>query len=144
MERWVFPNQFWACWLPCESLLLRSRAPRLALYTHTAYSLVFPRGSGTTAIVPQLSSLSPKYSELNELGAYFPVLSTYFIESITNQSPHRAFPRTDPSHVLHLPLSVENISLLGLPWASKNKFNQRSDKMQKERKAVKQDKIIIV
>ena len=144
MERWVFPNQFWACWLPCEGPLLSSRAPRLALHTHTAYSLDFPRGSGTTATVPQLYSLSPKYSELNELGAYFPVLSTHFIESVTNQGPYRAFSRTYPSRVLHLPLSVENISLLGLPWASKNKFNQRSDKMKQERKTVKQDKIIIV
>ena len=113
-------------------------------YPHPAYRLVSPRGSGTTAIVPQLSSLSPKYSDLNELGACFPVLSTHFIESVTNQGSYRAFPRTYPSCVLHLTLSVENTSLWGLPWTSKSKFNQRSDKMQKESKAVMQDKIITV
>ena len=48
-------------------------------------------------------------------------------------------------------LSVENFSLLGLPQVPKNKFNWRSEKMQKKKKRggggegiVKKDKMIIV
>ena len=35
-----------------------------------------------------------------------------------------------------------NFSLSGFPGVPKNKFNQRRKKMQKQRKAVKQDKIL--
>ena len=58
----------------------------------------------------------------------------------------QGFPKqTRPPHVLCLPLVCKkNLSFLGLPQIPKNKFNQRSEKMQKERKTVKQDKIIIV
>ena len=38
----------------------------------------------------------------------------------------------------------KNVSLLGLAQVPKNKFNQRSEKRQKQRKTVKQDKIILV
>ena len=38
---------------------------------------------------------------------------------------------------------LKNFSLLGLPQVPKSKFNQRSEKMQKDRKTVKQDKIIL-
>ena len=37
-----------------------------------------------------------------------------------------------------------NFSLLDLPEVPKTKFNQRTEKMQKERKTVKQDKVITV
>ena len=37
-----------------------------------------------------------------------------------------------------------NVSLPGLPQVPKNRFNQQSEKMQKERKIVKQDKTVIV
>ena len=40
-------------------------------------------------------------------------------------------------------LPIENFSLLGLPWVPKNKFYQRSKNMQKERKTIKEDKIIL-
>ena len=39
--------------------------------------------------------------------------------------------------VLHLPLVCRKTSLLGLPSVPKNKFNQRNEKMQKQRKTVK-------
>ena len=39
---------------------------------------------------------------------------------------------------------IEKLYLLKPPQGPKNKFNQRSDKMQKERKIVKEDKIMIV
>ena len=42
-----------------------------------------------------------------------------------------------PRHVLGLPFVCRKI-------LSENKFNQRSEKMWKQRKVVKQDKIIIV
>lgn len=38
----------------------------------------------------------------------------------------------------------KHFSLWGLPWVLKSKFNQRTEKMQKQRKTVKQGKIIIV
>ena len=45
-------------------------------------------------------------------------------------------------YVLHLPLIWrKNSSLLSLLQVPKSKFNQRSEKMQKQRKTAKQDKI---
>ena len=38
----------------------------------------------------------------------------------------------------------KNLSLLGLPQVPKNEFHQRSEKMQKQGKRVKQDKIRVV
>ena len=45
---------------------------------------------------------------------------------------------------LSAPCPQKNFSLLGFPRVSKSIFNQRSQKMQKKRKTVKQDKIITV
>ena len=73
-----------------------------------------------------------------------------WISSTETERTSRVFPGTDtlPSH-LHPAISPasslqKSFSLLGLPQVPKSTFNQRSEKMQKQRKAVKQDKIIIV
>ena len=50
-------------------------------------------------------------------------------------SPRKSFTRL---------LSIENSILLGLPWVPESKLNQISEKVQKERKTVKQDRLIIV
>ena len=47
-----------------------------------------------------------------------------------------------PTHDLSAFCFMKNFSLLGLPWVPKNKFNQRDEKIQKQRKTVKQDKTI--
>ena len=49
-----------------------------------------------------------------------------------------------PAYPLPASLLQKNFSLRGLPRVPKNKFNQRNEKMQKQRKIVKQDKIIVV
>ena len=41
-------------------------------------------------------------------------------------------------------LWVEKLELLDIPQVPNYKFNQRSEKMQKEKKTIKQDKTIIV
>ena len=41
-------------------------------------------------------------------------------------------------------LLQKNVDFLHLPCVPKNKFNQRSEKTQKQREMVKQDKIIVV
>ena len=41
-------------------------------------------------------------------------------------------------------LCVEKLYLLDIPQVPNYKFNQRSEKMQKEKKTIKQDKTIIV
>ena len=55
------------------------------------------------------------------------------------------FTGTEPQHPCPPPAPClwKNFSLLDLPQVLKSTFNQRSEKMQKERKTVKQDKIII-
>ena len=56
-----------------------------------------------------------------------------------NQAGHIIPTLPCPPHCLQ-----KNFSLLGLPQVPMSKFIQRSEKMHKERKTVKQDKIIIV
>ena len=60
----------------------------------------------------------------------------YVLHTVTEQDPMRPSQNRPPPMSTCL-LSVDKLQ-------SKNKFNQRSEKMQKERKTVKQDKIIIL
>jgi len=52
-------------------------------------------------------------------------------------------PNRLPHRVLCLPLVSRKTIFLGLPQVPNNKFNQRSEKMLKERETAKEDKIIV-
>ena len=63
---------------------------------------------------------------------------------VSVQGPHRTGATPPLKYPLPASCLQKNISLLGLPQVPKNTFNQRNEKMQKEKKTAKQDKIIRV
>ena len=67
------------------------------------------------------------------------------VSRFSQAGPCGAFQGQTPPHVLHLPLVCnKNFSLQGLLQVLKNEFNQRCEKMQKERKTVKGDETIVI